>query len=95
MLTRSICCLLFSFAFVGLTEAQDKPAVPPYFEQKVADSNPLRTAQAKELDAYIKVLKQSDTQLRAVLIPDYSSPQAYEKSIKPYRKKFCESIGYP
>jgi dienelactone hydrolase len=27
--------------------------------------------------------------------PDYSSPQAYEKSAEPLRQAFCESIGYP
>jgi dienelactone hydrolase len=90
------------FSVVSLTliwgaalHAQDKPAAPKYFEQPVAESNPLRSEQARELEAYVAHLKSDETQLRTLLQPDYSSPQAYEKSVEPYRKKFCESIGYP
>lgn len=72
--------------------AEEKPS---YFEQTVADSNPLRTEQAKELDAYINAMKQDDRRLRGLLKPDYSSPTAFEKSVGAFRQAFCDSIGYP
>jgi dienelactone hydrolase len=86
---------LLSLTLIAIARAQDKPSTQPYFEQNVADSNPLRAEQAKELDGYILSLKHDDTRLHALLKPDYSSPDAYEKSVEPYRKAFCESIGYP
>jgi len=78
--------------FTTITRAQDKPT---YFEQNVADSNPLRARQAKELDDYILALKKDPTRLASLFHPDYSSPQAFEKSAQPYRQAFCDSIGYP
>ncbi len=72
--------------------AQEKPAL---FEQRVAESNPLRVEQAKELDAYINAMKADTSRLRALLPHDYSSPKAFAKAAQPYRKAFCESIGYP
>lgn len=77
------------------TRAQDKPVVPPYFEQDVAASNPLRTEQAKELDAYVTALRKDESRLGKAFQPDYSSPEAFEKSVQPLRKAFCDSIGYP
>ena len=71
------------------------PATQPYFEQDVAASNPLRSEQAKELDAYIVAMKQDTNRLHALFKPDYSSPMAFEKSAEPYRQAFCDSIGYP
>jgi dienelactone hydrolase len=66
-----------------------------YYEEKVADSNPLRAAQAKELDAYIVAMKSDASRLHALLNPDYASPAAFAKSVERYRAAFCESIGYP
>ena len=65
------------------------------FNRPVAESNPLRTEQARELDAYIKTISKDRSLLKSVLNPDYSSQEAYEKSVVPYRKAFCSSIGYP
>jgi len=76
-------------------KSADKSAGTTYFEQKVADSAPLRTEQARELESYIIALKGDESRLRALLKPDYTSPEAYKKSIEAYRGKFCESIGYP
>jgi dienelactone hydrolase len=96
MTNRSLhAILVIALTCGGALSAQNKADAPNYYEEKVADSNPLRTQQAKELEAYIAVLKQDDSRLRTLLQPDYSSPQAFEKSVEPYRKKFCESIGYP
>lgn len=72
--------------------AQDKPT---YFEQDVAASNPLRSEQAKELDAYILALKDDTARLRNLFQPDYASPAAFEKSTEKFRTGFCQSIGYP
>jgi dienelactone hydrolase len=75
--------------------AQEKPASSKYFEQEVAASNPLRAQQAKELDDYILQIKHGEDRLHEVFKPDYSSPAAFEQSAEPYRKAFCQSIGYP
>jgi dienelactone hydrolase len=76
-------------------KAQDKSAPSQLFEQDVAASNPLRAEQARELDAYILAQKHDEGRLQAVFKPDYSSPQAFEKSAEPFRAAFCDSIGYP
>lgn len=68
---------------------------PPLFNQKVADSNPLRVEQVKELDAYIKAMAADRTRLASVFKPDFSSVRAYEASTRKLRQKFAESIGYP
>lgn len=77
--------------------AGDKTPVAPdsYFEQPVADSNPLRIEQAHEFDTYIRALQQDAAQLRSVFAPDFSSPAAFVRSAEPYRQAFCRSIGYP
>ena len=66
-----------------------------YFEQEVAASNPLRNAQAQELDAYIDELKQDETRLRQLFHPNYQSPAAFGDSTRALRKAFAASIGYP
>ncbi|MEI7459259.1 MAG: dienelactone hydrolase family protein [Pirellula sp.] len=66
-----------------------------YFNQKVADSNPLRTEQARELDAYIKSMAVDTTRFADLFQPNFASSQAFEQSAMPLRKAFCESIGYP
>lgn len=75
--------------------AQDKSPESPFFEQPVAASNPLLAQQAKELDDYILAMKKDPARLKELLKPDYSSAKAYEDSVEPYRKAFCQSIGYP
>lgn len=94
-LMRNLFLAVVLLAVSPFAVAADKPATSPYFEQDVAASNPLRAAQAKELDDYILALKADDSQLKTVFQPDYSSPAAFEKSAEPYRKAFCQSIGYP
>ncbi len=78
-----------------LARGQDKAPATAYFEQDFKDSNPLRAAQAKELDAYILGQKQDKTRLQKLLPNDYSSQEAFEKSAERYRQAFCDSIGYP
>jgi dienelactone hydrolase len=75
--------------------AQEKAAAPAYYEENVTASNPLRAQQAKELDEYVVAMKRDDARLRALFKPDYSSPQAFERSAEPLRRAFCDSIGYP
>ena len=72
--------------------AQEKAKL---FNRPVAESNPLRTEQARELDEYIKLIADDKSILKAVFQPDYSSTAAFEKSAEPYRRAFCDSIGYP
>jgi dienelactone hydrolase len=94
----SIRCTVLVWIVLGaltFADGQEKPAAPAYYEEAVAASNPLRTQQAKELDAYVVAMKRDDARLRALFKPDYSSPQAFERSAQPLRKAFCDSIGYP
>ncbi|MEO2020485.1 MAG: hypothetical protein ABGX05_01570, partial [Pirellulaceae bacterium] len=46
--------LLLTLVGLSTTAAQEQPNAPQYFNQEVAQSNPLRTEQARELDEYIK-----------------------------------------
>lgn len=80
---------------VQTARAQEKGAGAVYFEQDVGASNPLRTEQARELDAYILGQKRDVSRLRKLLQPDYTSIMGYEKSIAEYRHAFQQSIGYP
>ncbi|MEQ8856918.1 dienelactone hydrolase family protein [Gimesia sp.] len=66
-----------------------------YFNQNVADSNPLRNAQARELDAYIQKMAADQSRFKKLFQPDYSSADAFAKSAEAYRGAFCQSIGYP
>ena len=85
---------VFTLAAARLAAAEpERPS--PYFEQDVADSNSLRVVQAEELDAYIKHMQKDEAPLRALLNPDFSSPQAYVASTATYREAFFRSIGYP
>jgi dienelactone hydrolase len=96
MMTLAMTCLSIAVSMVAVTAtAEEKPAVPVYFDQDVKDSNPLRTEQAKEFDEYILALKKDDSRLRALVPNDFSSPEAFEKSARRYRQAFCDSIGYP
>lgn len=75
-------------------DARPAPAAPLY-EEDVPASNPIRTEQARELDAYVNGLKKDESRLHELFKPDYSSIRAYEKSTTALRKAFCASIGYP
>ncbi|MFN3648856.1 MAG: alpha/beta hydrolase family protein [Armatimonadota bacterium] len=74
--------------------AQERPK-SPYYEEEVSASNPIRTEQARELDAYIAGLKNDRSRLAAVFKPDYSSVRAYQRSTRGLREAFAKSIGYP
>tara|TARA_B100000945_G_scaffold310601_1_gene302746 strand:+ start:577 stop:1674 length:1098 start_codon:yes stop_codon:yes gene_type:complete len=85
--------ILFILMLIPISlAAQEKTE---FFNRPVAESNPLRTEQARELDEYIKLIARDKTLLADVFEPDYSSPQAFQKSAEPYRQAFCDSIGYP
>ena len=76
-------------------QAQETKPMPPYYEEDVSASNPLRTEQARELDAYIESQKNDRGRLHALFTPNYSSPKAFEASAKKLRQAFMQSIGYP
>ena len=80
-----------------LTEdgADSTGEVENYFNQNVADSNPLRTEQVRELDAYIRAVAADRTRFGELFQPDYSSPEAFGKSMESLRIELCETIGYP
>ncbi len=77
------------------TQSAPKPAPPAYYEEDVRASNPLRSEQARELDAYILARKADDAALRTVFTPDYRSPHAYEASTRKLRQTLADRIGYP
>ncbi|QDT97156.1 alpha/beta hydrolase family protein [Gimesia aquarii] len=87
--------VVINIAIPSLAIAQSEPAKPKYFNQNVADSNPLRTEQARELDEYIQTIAADRSRFHQLFQPDYSTTQAFEKSAAPLRSAFCESIGYP
>lgn len=91
---RPLLCLVALLAGVTSLPAQEKPPVK-YYDQEVKASDPIRTEQVKEMDAYIIGLKNDVGRLRALFTPDYNSPKAYETSTKRLRKAFADSIGYP
>ena len=61
MKIRVILCLLL---IQSISQAQDKSAL---FNRPVAESNPLRTEQARELDEYIKTIAADRSQLLSLI----------------------------
>jgi len=89
------CALRLLVALAPAWSSDTKPAAPPYYEEDVSASNPVRTEQARELDAYILGLKRDTGRLRELFRPNYSSVKAYQASTRPLREAFARSIGYP
>lgn len=87
--------LVFWIIMPTLAIAQSASSKPEYFNQNVADSDPLRTEQARELNEYIKTIAADRSRFNNLFKPNYSSIEAFEKSVEPLRKAFNESIGYP
>jgi dienelactone hydrolase len=77
------------------TQEKNPPAASPYYEEDVRSSDPIRTEQAKELDAYVNQEKNDRKRLNELFHPDYTSPRAFELSAAPLRRAFERSIGYP
>jgi len=92
-LTLLLCIL--GQLLAGNILAQAPATSADYFNQKVADSDPLRTGQARELDAYIKSLATDRSRFEKIFQPDYSSAEAFVTSAQPLRAEFCDAIGYP
>jgi len=93
--TTVIATLALPLLLLGAARTQGQNGTSPYYEEDVPASNPIRTEQARELDAYVNRLKKDDSRLKALFKPDYSSVKAYEASTKPLRAAFERSIGYP
>lgn len=91
-------CLLAA-ASTAPSSAQQPPLEPAaqetLFNQNVADSDALRTEQARELDAYIRATAADRSRFEQLFRPDYQSPPAFEASAARLRQAFCDSIGYP
>jgi dienelactone hydrolase len=97
-MTRSslvTCCIAAICFTTSLVVFGQETSKPPFFEQDVKLSNPLRAEQAKELEDYIAALKNDNARIKALLPDDYSSPAAFGKSAERYRAAFCQSIAYP
>ena len=93
MKTSAVIFLTLAMLPYQSTFSQDDAST--YFNQVVADSNRLRTEQARELDGYIRVIAADRSRLNSLFKPDYSSTDAFEKSAVQLRTAFCGSIGYP
>jgi len=92
---RTLGGALAALALLSAYPGRSQEAAPRYYEEDVAASNPIRSEQARELDAYINALKKDDRRLRSLFRPNYSSVKAYQASTKPLRERFAQSIGYP
>jgi dienelactone hydrolase len=92
---RQFIIMLCACAVTGAPAVIAQQTPPTYYEEDVAASNPLRTEQARELDAYILKNKADSRRLLSVFKPDYRSPKAFEASAKRLRQAFAASIGYP
>jgi dienelactone hydrolase len=94
---RPVFVLAAALAVLALRPAATQEAKPSdqYYEEEVRASNPIRTEQVRELEAYIQAQRADRSRLHALLKPDYSSLRAYQASTKRYREAFERSIGYP
>ena len=72
--------LLFAATYICLNLGALSMQDPPYYEEQVSASDPIRTEQAKELDAYIQGLKNDTSRLELLFKPDFSSTAAYLNS---------------
>ena len=88
---RAAFIALLTFGISALGMAQN----PKLYEETISSSDPLRSTQTKELDEYIKLLKQDRTRFQELFHPDYRSVQAFENSKRAFKKRFLGSIGYP
>ncbi|MEO1997739.1 MAG: dienelactone hydrolase family protein, partial [Planctomycetaceae bacterium] len=80
---------------IGTESSADDGVATGDFNQKVADSNPLRTEQARELDEYIQRIAADRSRFRKLFAPLYASTQEFEQAAEPLRDAFCQAIGYP
>ncbi len=93
--TALLCCLLYGALALSALRANAQSSRADTYEEDVSASNPIRTGQARELDAYIEAQKRDRARLHALFTPDYSSPTAYVASTRMLRRAFAQSIGYP
>src|SRR5579863_3967318 len=87
--------IIAALLFVANLGSAQQPKQGGLFEQDVSASGHYRAEQAKELDAYIRLMATDKSRLNKLFAPNYSSPHAFEVSAAGLRRKFAESIGYP
>ncbi len=66
-----------------------------FFEEDIAATNPQRTEQVRELERYLRGLRDSTDALRKIFQPDYSSERAFIGSTRKLRSALAETLGYP
>lgn len=77
----------------NLVLAQERPATFPGTQPMVAEK-PLDVLMVEGIDRFcLKEISRAREQRESLWKPDYSSPEAYEKSLAPYREKFRTNIG--
>lgn len=86
---------LLVLAHVLAQDSGQGPFPGRYMEAPEA-SKPIRQQQFNQIAGYLERLRQRAGEIRGrTLNPDYSSPEAYAKSVEPLRATIRERIGYP
>lgn len=91
-----VCAAITALAlFFAVPQPPSAPQNETLYEEDVAATNPQRSEQAGELEAYLKALREDRTAVHALFKPDYSSPGAYDASARKLRQALRDSLGYP
>lgn len=94
-LTRIRSLSLIVSALLVLLPVYARSQTGSLYEEEVSASDLLRSEQARELDRYVRSLATDPSRLHRLFEPDFSSEQAYERSTRPLRRRFADTIGYP
>lgn len=82
-------------ALAGLAGAAEPPAPGPYREP-FAESFPIRREQHLQIKAYAdRLLQEQTARALAAVQPDFSSREAYARSLPPYREQLERFFGTP
>ena len=89
--------LLILMLVIGLTAlAAGAAELPEQYREPFSDSYPIRKQQHEELDAYLdEVIKERTAEWMASLTQDFSSIEAYERSLEPFRAYAREVMALP
>jgi dienelactone hydrolase len=82
---------------IALLAALAASFAPAQLPERLADSQPIRDEQYREMDRYVTGLAQKADAARAAHWKglDFSGVAAYEKSLAPYRKEWSDFLGVP
>ncbi|MBL9213397.1 MAG: dienelactone hydrolase family protein [Opitutaceae bacterium] len=82
-------------ALIAVASAAETPSSGPYREP-FAESFPIRREQHLQIKAYAdRLLQEQTARALASVQPDYSSAEAYQRSIQPHRDRLQAVLGTP